>query len=395
MTLDAVAAYGRRVSEQVAASPRRPSALDVALTVGLLAFTLVGTHGASSGQEDALRDMDAGGYLLAGLTALTLLARRLYPVGALLTCALAVSSYLAIGYAFGPVLIVMGLMAVSAAAALPLPRVLPAGLLALGIAVAGLAIRFGRDSDESAFVALLAAPAWLAVPFSIGAVIRLTNEGRSRTRRDDAARAADAERLRIAAEVHDVAGHGLAVIAMQAGVALHVLDRKPEQARIALEEIRAASTEALNGLRATLDSLRTADAAPLRPGLPGLADLPALAERISRAGVAVDLRSSGQAYPVFPAVDHAAYRIVQESLTNVLRHANAHRATVTTTWTPGLLTVTVADDGTAGSSGAPGAEGGGIAGMRARAAGVGGSLRAGPGPSGGFEVVATLPLDAR
>lgn len=387
MTATAAAAYGRGVSERVG----RPSALDVALTVGLLAFTLVGTHGASAGQDDALRDLDAGGYVLAALAALTLLARRLYPAGALITCALAVSAYLAIGYAFGPVLIAMGLMAVSAAAQVPLPRVLPAGLLALGIAVTGLAVRFGRESDESAFVALLAAPAWLAVPFSIGAVIRLSNEGRSRTRRDEAARAADAERLRIAAEVHDVAGHGLAVIAMQAGVALHVLDRKPEQARIALEEIRAASTEALDGLRATLDALRTTDAAPLAPGLPGLADLPALAERITRAGVAVDLRSSGTAHPVFPAVDHAVYRIVQESLTNVLRHADAHRATVTTAWAPGMLTVAVRDDG----SGAPGPEGGGIAGMRSRAAGVGGTLHAAPVPGGGFEVVATLPLAGR
>ena len=390
MTLTATAAYGRRVSERVG----RPSGLDVALTVGLLAFTLVGTHGASSGQQDALRDMDAGGYALAALAALTLLARRLYPVGALLTSAIAVSTYLAIGYAFGPVLIVMGLMAVSAAARLPLPRVLPAGLIALAIAVTGLAVRFGRDSDDSAFVALLAAPAWLAVPFSIGAVIRLSNEGRLRTRRDEAARAADAERLRIAAEVHDVAGHGLAVIAMQAGVALHVLDRKPEQARIALEEIRAASTEALDGLRATLDSLRTADAAPLNPGLPGLADLPALAERISRAGVAVDVTANGQAYPVFPAVDHTAYRIVQESLTNVLRHANAKRARVTTTWAPGELTVTVVDDGVGTPGTERGTEGGGIAGMRARAAAVGGTLRAAPAAGGGFEVVATQPLDA-
>ena len=109
-----------------------------------------------------------------------------------------------------------------------------------------------------------------------------------------------------------------------------------EQARIALEEIRAASTEALDGLRASLNSLRTPGAeAPLTPNLPGLADVPALADRISRAGVAVDLDSSGQAVPVAPATDHAAYRIVQESLTNVLRHAEANRVRVTTAWTAG------------------------------------------------------------
>ena len=388
--VERAAAYCRRMQDRVA----RPSGLDVVLTVALLAFTMIGTTGAAQGQDEVLRDLDVGGYLLAAVAAGVLVARRISPIGSLLLCAVAVSSYLAIGYAFGPVLICLGLLALSAAAVLPLRAALPGGLLALAITVVGLAIRFGRESDEPAAVALLAGPAWLAVPFSIGAVLHLRNQDRVRGRRADADAAVAAERLRIAAEVHDVAGHGLAVIAMQAGVALHVLDRKPEQARIALEEIRAASTEALDGLRTTLDSLRAAEA-PLSPGLPGLADLPALTERISRAGVPVELRSSGQAVPLFPAVDHVAYRIAQESLTNVLRHANAQRVQVTTTWAPGELRLSVRDDGAPTASAEVGAEGGGIAGMRARAASVGGTLKAGPVPGGGFEVRATLPLGAR
>lgn len=363
---------------------------DVVPALIVLAFTIVGTHGAAHSQHHpGLHPMDTAGYVLAGLAASTVLLRRVAPTLGLLACATAVSTYLAIGYPFGPVLLVMGLMAVWAAARLPLARLLPVGGGALAIAEAGLAIRYFREPDDSRLVALLAAPAWLAVPYAIGTVIQYRKRDRVRGRKADADAAIAAERLRIAAEVHDVAGHGLAVIAMQAGVALHVLERRPEQARIALEEIRAASTEALDGLRTTLDSLRGGET-PTNPGLPGLCDLPALAERIGRAGVAVDLTTSGQSVPVPAAVDHTAYRIVQESLTNVLRHANATRAVVATEWTPGALRVAVTDDGRAAAAPA----GGGIAGMRARAEGVGGTLHASFGAAGGFEVVATLPLGA-
>ncbi|GAA0622132.1 sensor histidine kinase [Sporichthya brevicatena] len=375
-------AYGRGVDQ----CRRRPPALDILLTVPLMVFVLAGTAGAASGQDDALRGIDVGGFLLASLAALPFVFRRVAPVPAAVASATAVAVYTASGYAFGPVLIALAIVTASMAASLPLSRSIPPGVLLLAIVTTGLVVRFAREPDDSATVGLIVGPTWLVVPFAIGVVVGQRHEVRLRTRREEADRAVDAERLRIAAEVHDVAGHGLAVIAMQAGVALHVLDRKPEQARIALEEIRAASTEALDGLRTTLDTLRAADA-PLTPGLPGLADLPALAERIGRAGVAVDLTTTGQAGAVSPAVDHAAYRIVQESLTNVLRHADAHRVRVTTTWTPGELRLAVADDGT----GTPGPEGGGIGGMRARAAAVGGTLTAGPAAGGGFTVTAVLP----
>jgi signal transduction histidine kinase len=355
----------------------------------LLAFTVIGTAGAARGEHHALRDMDAFGFVLAFCAAAPFLTVPMLPVPSLVVSAVAVSTYLAVGYTYGPVLVALGLVTVVAAAATPWDRQTRVFVPIGALMTAGLAVRFGRDAHESAWVGLLAGTAWLGAPWAVGALIRMRSEGRIQSRREEATRAADAERLRIAAEVHDVAGHGLAVIAMQAGVALHVLDRRPEQARIALEEIRAASTEALDGLRASLDSLRTPGAdAPLTPGLPGLAELPALVERIRRAGMAVELTATGQAVPVAPALDHAAYRIVQESLTNVLRHANADRAQVRTTWEPGQLTVSVRDDG----DGTPGAEGGGLTGMRQRAQSVGGTVAAGPAAGGGFEVVATLPL---
>ncbi|HUR75048.1 MAG TPA: sensor histidine kinase [Sporichthya sp.] len=373
--------------------PNRPDGWQVLRGLLLLAFTMVGTAGAAAhGQDEALRDMDAFGYVLAFCAAAPFLTAPMLPLPSLAVSAVAVSTYAGVGYTFGPVLIALGLVTVIAAASTPSSRTVAVFLPFAAVVTTGLTVRFGRDPDESALVGLLAGVAWLGVPWAIGTFIRFRSEGRVQTRREEAARATDAERLRIAAEVHDVAGHGLAVIAMQAGVALHVLDRKPEQARIALEEIRAASTEALNGLRATLASLRSPNSeVPLTPGLPGLADLAGLADRISRAGVAVELTSSGQAVPVDPAVDHAAYRIVQESLTNVLRHANADRATVSTAWSPEELRVTVLDDGRE----APGTEGSGIAGMRARAVAVGGTLRAVPAEGGGFEVVATLPVSGQ
>jgi len=303
--------------------------------------------------------------------------------------AVAFATYMGIGYSFGPVIVALALVTIVAAASTPLSRAVAVFVPIGAVVITGLAVRFARDPGESGWVALLAGIAWVGAPWAVGAFIRQRTEGRTRSRREEAARAIDEERLRIAAEVHDVAGHGLAVIAMQAGVALHVLERKPEQARIALEEIRAASTEALDGLRATLAQLRTPGAdAPLTPGLPGLADLPALADRIGRAGVPVEISSIGNAVPVNPTVDHAAYRIVQESLTNVLRHANANQVRVTTAWASESLTLTVRDDGTA----VPGPEGGGITGMRQRAESVAGTLRAGAASGGGFEVVASLPV---
>ncbi len=340
----ALAAYCRGVRER----PNRPDLWQVLRGLLLLVFTMVGTAGAAHGDDDALRDMDVLGYVLAFCASAPFITATMLPVPSLAVSAVAVSAYLGIGYSFGPVLIGLGLVTIVAAAATPWDRqvrvIVPIG----AVLTTGLAIRFGRDPGESAWVGLLAAAPWLGAPWAIGALIRMRSEGRVRTRREEAARAADAERLRIAAEVHDVAGHGLAVIAMQAGVALHVLDRKPEQARIALEEIRAASTEALDGLRATLESLRTPGAdAPLTPGLPGIDDIPALVERIRRSGVSVDLRTTGQAVGVSSDLGHAAYRIVQESLTNVLRHANATAITVRTAWEPGQLTLSVRDDGAA------------------------------------------------
>jgi len=367
-------------------TPARPSARDLLPALILVVFSVVGTRGAS---EHDGHSPGLAAYILAGAAAATLGARRFAPVAMLTTCGALVSAYLAAGYPFGPVLIALAVATVVVASRVPTARSLRVTLGVLVMLVIGLLVRLVEDPGLAKAFGLVATTGWLLVPWLVGTARRQHFETRERERVDEAERAIAAERLRIAAEVHDVAGHGLAVIAMQAGVALHVLERRPEQARIALEEIRAASTEALAGLRSTIAELRAPDsAAPRAPGPPGLEALDALLDRMRRAGLDVDLIIGGTGEASPGPVGAAAYRIVQESLTNVLRHAQAQHATVHLAREPDRLLLSVSDDGTA----SPGPPGAGIAGMRERAAALGGTLTAGPGPGGGFAVTAVLPV---
>jgi signal transduction histidine kinase len=215
----------------------------------------------------------------------------------------------------------------------------------------------------------------------------------ARTRAEQERRQASEERLRIARELHDVLGHHLSLIRVQAGVGLHLMDAQPEQARAALTTIKSASDEALAEVRSVLGILRTEqDHAPRTPtpGLDRVADLAA------DAGFEVRTETSGVPRPLPAAVDRAAYRIVQEALTNVRRHAGAGAtATVSIGYGPREMTVQVDDDGRGGGgAGIELGDGTGIAGMRERAAALGGDLTAGPRAGGGFRVRATLPLPA-
>ncbi len=209
-----------------------------------------------------------------------------------------------------------------------------------------------------------------------------------RARAEQERRQASEERLRMARELHDVLGHHLSLISVQANVGLHLMDTRPEQAREALTAIRAASAEALAEVRGVLGVLRPDDEAAPRKPAPGL---DRLTELTADAGIAVDTRVEGEPRPVPPEVDRAAYRIVQEALTNVRRHGPADaRAVVTVGYGPADLTVTVTN---AGPVAATDPAGNGIAGMRARAESLGGTLSAGPGAADdGFRVAAVLPL---
>ncbi|MEU3561025.1 sensor histidine kinase [Kitasatospora sp. NPDC006786] len=234
--------------------------------------------------------------------------------------------------------------------------------------------------------ALLALVAWL-----VGRSVRQNREHAEALSARAAEEAVTAERLRIAREMHDTVAHSLGIVALQAGAARRVIDRRPERAAQALGEIEAAGRETLAALRRMLVALRRADGEASATLSQGLADLDRLAGATTAAGVRVEVRRHGEPGPLPPEVDLAAFRIVQESVTNVVRHADVDACVVAVDHrTAGELSVEVTDRGR-GRGRAPGA-GFGLAGLRERAVLLRGEFEAGPLPGGGFRVAARLPV---
>ncbi|MEU7476146.1 histidine kinase [Lentzea sp. NPDC042327] len=344
---------------------------DIALTAALVFFGLGGTRFAARWQTGSF-EVDVLAYVLITVAAAGLLLRSTRPLWTVGITTAAITAYLAMGYPFGPVL-VSGVAAMYAVAVYARIELAAASVLVYALAI----LPWWNDSVTSW---ITWSAGWILLPAAAGVLMRL----RRRSAVDVRERAVISERLRLAQEVHDVVGHGLSVIAMQAGVALYVLDRDPVKARASLEAIRATSKEALEGLRSELDTLR--GSAPLRPTT-SLADLPALASRMREAGLEVSVEADGVAVP--GTYELAAYRIVQESLTNVLRHASPGvTAAVKVYEARGVLVVEVSDTGTPG----PVEEGHGITGMRSRAEALGGTLEI--RTTHGFTVVARIPLPA-
>jgi len=348
----------------------------------VLVIMLLGT--AASNRRADLDYPVLGGVLLAvaatapavlpGLTGRRAIAALLFS-GAM--CGL----YFAAGYSDGPIFLAVPAVTFVVASAATVRDWLPAALGGAALMGTGLWLRWLWWSDEP-HKSLWQAIGVLGIVLAAGAVATATRN-RFEVRAERVERAATEERLRMAQDLHDGVGHGLAVIAMQAGAALHVLDRDPEKARASLEAIRATSKESLEALRSELAAMSAG--ASRRPAA-GLDELPALLDRVRAAGLRVEL--VGDPGPVPDPVGEVAYVVVQEALTNVLRHAGA--GAVTVQWTRGVdvVVLTVTDDGRGGPVQD---EGMGIGGMRARVAKLGGSLRAGPRGGGGFEVVAELP----
>ncbi|WP_459753550.1 sensor histidine kinase [Streptomyces sennicomposti] len=244
-------------------------------------------------------------------------------------------------------------------------------------------------------IALLA----LAASCMAGLLSRERREHAVALRAQEVAEAVTAERLRIARELHDMIAHSIGIIAIQAGVGSRVIQTQPAEAREALHAIEATSRETLSSLRRTLVSLRQADRdaatseqSSLAPSS-GLADVERLAAATAGAGVRVDVRRSGEQRPVPADIDLSAYRIVQEALTNVVRHAGTGCCRVAIDYGDEELSVEVVDDGR-GATEDGSAHGFGLIGMRERVSLLGGHLSSGPGPEGGFRVAARLPLPA-
>ncbi|MFF1355038.1 sensor histidine kinase [Streptomyces sp. NPDC058297] len=245
--------------------------------------------------------------------------------------------------------------------------------------------------------------AWTALPAAVGdgvrsrrayvAAVEERAEHAERTREQEARQRVAAERMRIARELHDVVAHHIALINAQAGVAVHLVEQRPEHVLTALEGIRDVSQSALDELRVTVSLLRQPDetAAPRDP-TPGMGQVPDLLASFERAGLAVKRTLSGDPKPLAPAADLAAFRIIQEALTNVRKHSGVDQARLDLSYLPNLLTITVEDDGPSQLTRSDPGNGHGLIGMRERAGTVGGRVQAGPRAEGGFTVLAELPL---
>lgn len=362
-----------------------------------------------------LTDFGHLGYVLLIAAGLVLAVRHRWPAQVFVTAALASLAYYAIGFSDGPGWIGLFIALYTLTAYGDGRR----SLAIAGVGIAALALGWLM---ASAGIQPRAAIGW--VFFRIAASIMAAALGESvrsrrviaeealerarqaeRTREDEARSRVDAERMRIAREVHDTVAHAIAIINVQAGVTAYQLDKRPERAREALVTIEQTSSQALQEMRAVLGVLRDSDNGRVpHPGLGQVSELTAMARE---AGLDVKLDMASSPAPLPSAVDHTVYRILQESITNVIRHAGPTRVTVALNCGTDVLEVRVTDEGTRDAShdgaigpppavgtanGSPAGPGRGITGMRERCGLLGGELTAGPRSCGGFEVKARLPL---
>jgi signal transduction histidine kinase len=300
---------------------------DLAIAAGLAAFEIASSFGAS-GHQHPHRKTDALAVVLLLIATLPLAGRIRWPRQVLAIVFAATLAYVSIGYASGPQWPALVLAFVTMVAAGQ--RVIAGVTIVVGGALF-LWLPALLDTEKAPSVlGVFALVAWLLALVAAGELIRVRRERWAearRTREEEARRRAGEERLLIARELHDVLAHNISLISVQAGVALHLMDERPEQARTALEAIRQASGETLREMRSVLEVLRADEKAPRAPTA-GLARLEEIVARSAAAGLDVELAVDGEPRPLPAGVDLAAFRIVQEALTNVTRHAHAARATV-------------------------------------------------------------------
>ncbi|GLV99129.1 two-component sensor histidine kinase [Streptomyces lavendulae subsp. lavendulae] len=382
----------RRWAEGAGRGPGLRSALLVAV------LAQVGSAWAAQAQSGRM-PLDVWARILLLLGPALLVVRHRYPVAVVYGVSAVTLVYLGAGYPYGPVFISLAVACFAAVisghrgAAWGAVALLWTGRLLIGH---WLYRWLPPPGDGPApWTQELGVTAWVLAMLAVFELVRVRREQWSRERSERAAaarRRADEERLRIARELHDVLAHSISVINVQAGVGLALLDTDPEQARTALTTIKAASKEALGEVRQVLDTLRAPGAAPRAPA-PGLDRLPELLEQAEAAGLTVTAATEGRPRTLPPGADLAAFRILQEALTNVVRHSGSRTARIRLAWRPDGLELRVDDDGPATGDPA-GGSGNGLAGMRERAAALGGTIEAGPRPDGGFRVIARLPPTA-
>ncbi|MFE5816111.1 sensor histidine kinase [Streptomyces sp. NPDC056479] len=386
-------------------SDRRPFAVDLVLAAALMGCATLGGMLTLPGADPP--DQDKTASVLMGVACLALLKHRSHPRVALVVTAACTVVVIALGYLLTPLL----LAPVMAALYWLATHTDRATTRAYGLTTMLAVIVAAAISDSMDHLSLLLRTIgpffWLLLPLAAGNMTRLRRayltavqaraEHAERTREEEARLRVTEERMRIARELHDVVAHHLALANAQAGTAAHLALTNPRQTQKILTDLNGTTSSALRELKATLGLLRQngeQDSAPLEPS-PGLARLPELVSACASAGVDVTVSTDGEPQPLSPGVDLTAFRIVQEALTNVTKHATAEAAFVRLTYSGSRLLISVTNDGPA----APGAacptgdrRGFGVMGMRERAHSVGGELHAGPRPEGGFEVTTALPL---
>jgi signal transduction histidine kinase len=416
-------------------APWRLEALD-ALIALLLIVVCVIAHLAAEPTAAQPRDGDALGVALVVVACGALAVRRRWPLAVLVVAAAATTAVYIRGYSDSglPFVVLIALYTVAARCDRRVTVLATAALLGTIVAVVAPASDMDNGSLAGALAVYLLAAGWgdhRKVRDAYAEQLELRAAEKERERVQAAQRAVAEERLRIARELHDVVAHAMSVVAVQSGVGAHVIDSRPEEAKRILETISRTSRDSLDEMRRLLGVLRSGPAttgpagaigptdatgptdAPeptdatgsmgatesieaaveLAPA-PGLGSLDELATRVTESGVPVSVEVQGERGALPVGVDLAAYRIVQEALTNVLKHAGPARACVVVRYGPGAVRVEIDDDGRGAGSRASTANGSGtghgLVGMRERAALYGGDLQAGPRPGGGYRVSATL-----
>jgi signal transduction histidine kinase len=376
---------------------------DLVLALVLVALLVPMQWGTPPGAEEVdFRDPDLLGAALLVASALPVAWRRRWPMPVFLLTAVPAVTYEALGYP--TVASALGALVALYTVAAHCERTqafVAAGLTALGLAVVLVTSRAEVTVATIASNGIIFATAWL-----VGDNVRTRRAYvaslQERARRAEEARLAEAdravaeERARIARELHDVVAHSMSVMIVQAGAARRVMRREPDQAAEALSSIESTGRQAMGEMRRLLGVLR--DDSLTSPALlpqPSMGSLGALVDQCRAAGLPVDLQVEGEPSTLGPGIDLTAYRIVQEALTNVLKHAGPATAVVRVVYGPESLELTIDDDGRGSTATSGDGSGQGLVGMQERVDLFGGALRHGPRAGGGFSVRAVLPLPAR
>jgi signal transduction histidine kinase len=386
--MSSVWAYGRKY------------VVDVLIVVAFFAAALELAFGDAEGRPDQPLWISIP---VLGLLILPLLARRRFPFAAPAWPFLAgaVCSFVdteLVSYTFAIFVVVIG-----CAFAFGMLENRVQGRIGLAIAIAALAIIIRNDPadgwDDFFFISLVFVIAWLA-GIALGSKLQEAQEASERARalereREEQARTAVAdERARIARELHDIVGHSVSVMTVQAGAVRRLLKADQDREREALLVVEETGRQALAEMRRLVDVLRRPEEGPALAPQPSLEFLDKLVAQVRDAGLPVELRVEGKPAKLPPGIDLTAYRLVQEGLTNALKHAGAHQAEVVVRYGAGEVVLEVSDDGV-GEEGGPGEDGGGqgLVGLRERVSVYGGVLEAGRQPGGGFALHARLPLN--